>query len=132
MTEPAFLESDAVLFLHDQSVREYGGLHGVRDEGLLQSALARAANKLDYGEPGSVDLFALAAAYAFGIARNHPFNDGNKRTAWASCTLFLKLNGAVLVAPAPEIIERVVGLAAGQIDEAAFAAWLRDRCGASG
>lgn len=132
MIEPEFLEVDAVVFLHDQGVREYGGLHGMRDEGLLSSALARAENKLAYGEPGSVDLFSWAAAYAFGIASNHPFNDGNKRTAWASCALFLKLNGAVLVTPAPDIIERMVGLAAGQIDEAAFAVWLRDRCGDGG
>ena len=130
MTDPDFLEADVVVFLHDQGVREYGGLHGVRDEGSLLSALARAGNKLAYSEPGSVDVYTLAAAYAFGIASNHPFNDGNKRTAWATCALFLKMNGADVTAPAPEIIEQVVGLATGRMDEVAFAVWLRSCSGA--
>ena len=132
MTEPEFLQADVVVFLHDQGVREYGGLQGLRDEGLLHSALARAENGLASADPGSVGLFELAAATAFGIASNHPFNDGNKRSAWAACALFLKVNGASVAAPAPEIIEQVVALAAGQLDEAGFAAWLRTRRGAAG
>ncbi len=125
MTEPEFLEPDAVLFVHDQALREYGGVHGLKDEGLLHSALGRPVNKLAYAEPGSLDLFDLAAAYAFGLASNHAFNDANKRTAWACCVLFLKVNGVELDAPAAVVIERMPLLAAGRLDEAGFAAWLR-------
>ncbi len=73
-----------MLFLHDHALREYGGIQGVRSEDLLHSALQRPVNRLAQDETGTVDLFDLAAAYAFGLARNHPFNDGNKRTAWGS------------------------------------------------
>ena len=128
MTEPEFLEPDVVLFLHDQALREYGGIQGVKNEDLLHSALGRPVNKLAYAEPGPVDLCQLAAAYAYGLASNHPFNDGNKRTAWSSCVLFLKLNGAELAVSAPEIIEQVVRLASGQLAEVAFATWLRSCC----
>ncbi len=123
MSAPAFLELDVVFYLHDQSVREYGGYHGVRDEGLLQSALNRARDRLGY-EP-ETDLAALAAAYAFGIAKNHAFLDGNKRTAWACCQLFLKINGAGVRAPAGEAEENMVALATGGMSEAAFPGWLR-------
>ncbi len=125
MTEPEFLEPDAVLFVHDQALREYGGVQGLKDEGLLHSAPGRLVNKLAYAEPGSLDLFDLAAAYAFGLASNHAFNDANKRTAWACCVLFLKANGVELDAPAAVVVERMPLLAAGQLDEAGFAAWLR-------
>lgn len=125
MTEPEFLTTDAVVFLHDSALREYGGAHGVQKDDLLESALARPLNKMAYSEPGAADLFDLAAAYAFGLASNHAFTDGNKRTAWSACSLFLKLNGAAISAPTQEIIETVVRLAAGEIDEAGFAAWLR-------
>ena len=126
MTEPEFLEPDVVLFVHDQALREYGGVQGLKDEGLLHSALGRPVNKLAYAEPGSLDLFDLAAAYAFGLASNHAFNDANKRTAWACCVLFLKVNGVDLNAPAAVVVERMPLLAAGRLDEAGFAAWLRD------
>ena len=126
MTEPEFLEPDVVLFVHDQALREYGGVHGLKDEGLLHSALGRPVNKLAYAEPGSLDLFDLAAAYAYGLASNHAFNDANKRTAWACCVLFLKVNGIELDAPAAIVVERMPLLAAGQLGEAGFAAWLRD------
>ena len=126
MTEPEFLEPDVVLFVHDQALREYGGVQGLKDEGLLHSALGRAVNKLAYAEPGSLDLFDLAAAYAFSLASNHAFNDANKRTAWACCVLFLKVNGVELDAPATIVVERMPLLAAGRLDEAGFAAWLRD------
>ena len=126
MTEPEFLEPDAVLFVHDQALREYGGVQGLKDEGLLHSALGRPVNKLAYAEPGSLDLFDLAAAYAFSLASNHAFNDANKRTAWACCVLFLKVNGVELDAPATIVVERMPLLAAGRLDEAGFAAWLRD------
>ncbi len=127
MTEPEFLEPDVVLFLHDQALREYGGIQGVRSEDLLHGALGRPVNRLAYGDPGSLDLFDLAAAYAFGLAGNHPFNDGNERTAWGCCVLFLKANDCRLAVQAPEAVERMVMLAAGRSDEPAFAAWLR-RC----
>lgn len=126
MTEPEFLEPDVVLFVHDQALREYGGVQGLKDEGLLHSALGRPVNKLAYAEPGSLDLFDLAAAYAYGLASNHAFNDANKRTAWACCVLFLKVNGVELDAPAAVVVERMPLLAAGPLDEAGFAAWLRD------
>jgi len=126
VTEPEFLEPDVVLFVHDQALREYGGMHGLKDEGLLHSALGRPVNKLAYAEPGSLDLFDLAAAYAYGLASNHAFNDANKRTAWACCVLFLKVNGIELDTPAAVVVERMPLLAAGQLGEAGFAAWLRD------
>jgi len=126
VTEPEFLEPDVVLFVHDQALREYGGVHGLKDEGLLHSALGRPINKLAYAEPGSLDLFDLAAAYAYGLASNHAFNDANKRTAWACCVLFLKVNGVELDTPAAVVVERMPLLAAGQLGEAGFAAWLRD------
>jgi len=126
VTEPEFLEPDAVLFVHDQALREYGGVHGLKDEGLLHSALGRPINKLAYAEPGSLDLFDLAAAYAYGLASNHAFNDANKRTAWACCVLFLKVNGVELDTPAAIVVERMPLLAAGRLDETGFAAWLRE------
>jgi death-on-curing protein len=119
---PVWLEPDVVLFLHDQSIREYGGYHGVRDEPLLASALNRARNRFAYDE--SADLFALAAAYAFGLAKNHAFLDGNKRTAWACCVLFLKINAVEVAVQAAEAVENMVALATGGMDEAAFAVWL--------
>ena len=124
MIAPAFLEPDVVRFLHDQSIREFGGYHGVRDEALLASALDRPKNRLGY--ESEADLAALVAAYAFGIAKNHAFLDGNKRTAWAACALFLKVNGVILRARAAEAVENTVALATGGMSEAAFAAWLRE------
>ncbi len=123
MSAPAFLEPDVVLFLHDQSIRDFGGYHGVRDEALLASALDRARNRLSY-EPDA-DLAALAAAYAFGIAKNHAFLDGNKRTAWASCVLFLKANGVEVASTVVDAVENTVALAVGAMSEALFAGWLR-------
>jgi len=125
VTEPEFLERDVVLFLHDQALREYGGIHGVKDEGLLDSALGRPLNKLAYADPPGPDLFDLAAAYAFGLASNHAFNDGNKRTAWGCCVLFLKANGHRLRVATPDAVEQVIALVERRVDEAAFAGWLR-------
>lgn len=95
------------------------------DEGLLRGAVNRPVNKLAYADPAP-DLFDLAAAYAFGLAGNHAFHDGNKRTAWAACVLFLKVNGIELRAAPAEAIIRMIDLAPGALDEPAFAAWLRD------
>ena len=125
MTEPEFLERDVVLFLHDQALREYGGIHGVKDEGLLDSALGRPLNKLAHADPPAPDLFDLAAAYAFGIASNHAFNDGNKRTAWGCCVLFLKANGRSLRVATPDVVEQIIALVERRVDEVTFAAWLR-------
>ena len=125
MKEPEFLEPEAVVFLHDAALAAYGGIPGIKHPGLLDSALARPLNKAAYEPPGSFDLLDLAAAYAFGISSNHPFNDANKRTAFSSCALFLAVNGVGITAPDTEIIEQMVALAQGALSEQAFAAWLR-------
>lgn len=122
---PQFLERDAVLFLHDHALREYGGYHGIRDEALLSSALDRPQNRHFYDE--AADLFDLASAYAYGIAKNHAFLDGNERTAWSCCVLFLKANGIELRAPAIKAVENTVALATSELTESAFADWLRSR-----
>jgi len=116
------VESDIVLAIHEEQLAEHGGADGVRDMGLLESALARPQNLLAYGSP---DLADLAAAYAAGIARNHPFVDGNKRTAWVVAETFVELNGAEIAADDASAYEAMLGLAEGRIDEKAFAAWMR-------
>ena len=125
MTEPEFLRAEIVIRLHDRALQAYGGIAGVRDENLLHSALARPQNRYAYADPDTLDQSDLAAAYAFGLASNHPFNDGNKRTAWSSCVLFLKLNGVELQVLEDETVEQVIRLASRQLDETDFAAWLR-------
>lgn len=122
MREPRWLPKPLVLTVHERQIEEHGGAHGVRDEGLLESALARPQNLFAYGES---DAAALAAAYAFGIARNHPFIDGNKRTAFVACELFLAANGYELTARDAECLALMLSLAAGEIGEREFAAWLR-------
>lgn len=109
--------------LHAEQLRLHGGAPGVRDAGMLESALARPLQKEAYGEP---DLFDLAAAYLFGIAKNHPFVDGNKRTALAAADLFLVFNGWTLEADDNDLIQFVLMVAAGTIDEAGAAAFFRD------
>lgn len=111
--------------VHEAQLAEHGGIAGIRDEGLLSSALARPQNQAAYGEdPDAVD---LAAAYAFGIARNHPFLDGNKRTAFVVMELLINLNGWILEAEDPECISTMESLAAGDLSENDYAAWLRLR-----
>ena len=110
--------------MHDEQLAEHGGPTGVRDEGLLQSALARPQTVLAYGDPDACD---LAAAYAFGIARNHPFVDGNKRTAWVFARLFLALNGLALRFAPEDAIRAMLALAAGELDEEELARWFRER-----
>jgi death-on-curing protein len=124
MKEPRWLPKDLILNVHNRQLAEHGGGAGVRDEGLLQSALARPRNLFAYGEN---DFTALAGAYAFGIAKNHPFVDGNKRTAFVACELFLAANGYELVAPDEECLAMMLDLAASEIGEAEFAAWLREK-----
>lgn len=113
----------SVLGAHAKSLAAYGGADGMRDEGLFESALARAQNLAAYGEP---DMFDLAASYAFGIVRNHPFVDGNKRTAFVTASLFLELNGWSLRAEEPEATATMLAFASGEVGESAFADWLRN------
>ena len=114
------------LAIHDRQLAEHGGGSGVRDEGLLESALARPQQRYTYGDPPP-DLADLAASLAFGLARNHPFVDGNKRTAHVAYRVFILLNGAELVADEEEKYVAMLRLAEGSLDEAAFAEWLRPR-----
>ena len=115
-----FTEEEA-LALHDLLLAHYGGASGVRDAGLLSSALARPRQLSHYGTPG---LGELAAAYAFGIVRNHPFVDGNKRTGFLLAAGFIERNGGEFTAPEAEAVTQTLGLAAGQITEADYARWL--------
>ena len=124
MSEWRWISSEAAAAIHDEQLAEHGGGRGTRDEGGLLSALARPQNP--YGEP---DAAALAAAYAFGISRNHPFVDGNKRTAWVLARLFLAKNGLELRFREAEAVVRVLALAAAEITEEEFAHWLRERIG---
>lgn len=112
----------ALLLLHDESLAEHGGLPGLRDEGLLDSALARPLNLAAYGKP---DLCELAAAYCVGLAKNHAFVDGNKRAAFLAMGLFLYVNGHRLVASQAEATLTVLAVASSEWDEATLAAWLR-------
>jgi death-on-curing protein len=123
MTEPEWLTKTLNLAVHDEQLAEHGGGIGVRDGGLLESALARPQNRLAYD--AGADLPALAAAYAFGLARNHPFVDGNKRTAFVAAELFLDLNGMTLASSDEDCVLTMLRLAAGEIEEDAFADWLR-------
>jgi death-on-curing protein len=118
-----WITRQALELLHEESLSLHGGASGLRDEGLLESALARPLNLSAYGEP---DLAALAAAYGVGLAKNHAFVDGNKRAAFLSVGLFLGLNGYRLVATQAEATLTMLGVAAGEIDEEAFAAWIRE------
>ena len=118
-----WINRQALLLLHGESVAEHGGSTGLRDEGALDSALARPQNLVSYGKP---DIADLAASYASGIARNHPFIDGNKRAAFLSVGLFLYLNNHRLQASQVESTLSVIALAAGEITEGEFAAWIRD------
>ncbi|MEI9987888.1 MAG: type II toxin-antitoxin system death-on-curing family toxin [Aliidongia sp.] len=125
MTGPwVWVAADVVGAIHDRQLAEHGGGEGVRDPGLLASALARPENAVAYATPDAPD---LAAAYAFGICRNHPFVDGNKRTAWVVARLFLALNGCSLSFDPAETVVTVEALAAGTLDEAQLAAWFRAR-----
>ncbi|MBU1212521.1 MAG: type II toxin-antitoxin system death-on-curing family toxin [Alphaproteobacteria bacterium] len=123
MKEPVWLTRQLVIAFHDEQLRLFGGPAGIRDLGMLESALARAPNKWSYGEQ---DIAALAAAYGFGIARNHPFVDGNKRAALLSIITFLGLNDLDFAAPESEAVVMILGLAAGEIEEEGLARWISD------
>ncbi|WP_395823932.1 type II toxin-antitoxin system death-on-curing family toxin [Elstera sp.] len=122
MMEPEWVLPSLVETIHQEQIDEHGGLAGVRDAGLLESALARPRQLFSFGDP---DLCDLAAAYAFGIARNHPFLDGNKRTAFVVCELFLILNKVSLSADDETCIKTMLALASGSMTEQAYADWLR-------
>ena len=122
--EPVWLDATIALAVHDRQLAEHGGRQGVRDPALLESALARPVNRWGYGDD---DRCALAAAYAFGIARNHPFVDGNKRTAWVFARLFLALNGLALRFAPEDAVRAMLALAAGELDEEELARWFRER-----
>jgi death-on-curing protein len=124
-----WLTADVILAIHDEQIAEHGGAEGLRDVALFESALARPHNFASYGNP---DVPALTAALGFGLARNHPFVDGNKRTAFVAIETFLDLNGLDLVAPDAECVVMMLRLAAGDLVEEALAAWLRDRAGPRG
>jgi death-on-curing protein len=124
MKEPRWLWPELVLALHERQLAEHGGGSGIRAQDMLDSALMRPQQKWAYGQPPP-DIPALAAAYAFGIARNHPFIDGNKRTAWVALRLMLKLNGWDLQAPQIDKLRTMLALAAGELSEDALTDWVR-------
>jgi death on curing protein len=126
MSEPQsidWLTKDEILAVHEQVLAAHGGSAGIRDEGLLESALGRPRHLSAYGQG---DLFDWAAAYAHGIANNHPFIDGNKRTAFVAAALFLECNGWRVVAPEEQVVQMMVGLADKSIAQDAAARWFRD------
>ncbi|MEO6582414.1 MAG: type II toxin-antitoxin system death-on-curing family toxin [Sphingomicrobium sp.] len=124
MTDWRWIDRAFAFAAHSDQLGLHGGGHGVRDDGLLDSALARPKNLVGYGDP---DAAALASSYAFGIARNHPFVDGNKRTALVVCETFLVDNGYSLEASDAEFVVVFEGLAAGEVSEEELATWLRER-----
>lgn len=121
-----WIERALALAIHDRQLAEHGGSTGVRDEGMLESALARPQQRYAYGDPPP-DLADLAASLAFGLTRNHPFVDGNKRTAAVACEVFILLNDGSLEAEDHELYPVYLQLAEGSLDEAGFTAWLRPR-----
>jgi death on curing protein len=122
MTEWIWIDAAVLYAVHEEQLTEHGGAAGVRDAGLFESALARPQNLALYEKP---DAAGLAASYGFGIARNHPFIDGNKRTAFVAAELFLDLNGFELLADDADCVMTMLAVATGEMDEATFAEWIR-------
>lgn len=122
MKEPVWVFREVVLMAHEQSLAQFGGSAGVRDAGLMDSALGKPLNLHAYGKP---DLFELAASYAFGLVKNHPFIDGNKRTGFVVAVLFLELNGLRFRATEVDAALCTLALAAGEMSETAYAEWLK-------
>lgn len=118
-----WLDRSVMLAVHEEQLAEHGGASGVRDEGMFDSAMSRPQNLAAYREP---DVAALAASYGFGLARKHPFVDGNKRTAFVAVELFLWLNGQQLTADHANCVLTMLALASGDMPEEAFAQWLRE------
>ena len=125
MTPPVWVAREAILAVHDQLLAEFGGDSGIRDAGLLDSALARPENKFAYE---AAPRFDLAAAYAFGIVKNHPFVDGNKRTGFMAAVMFLERNGSRFAATEADAVVRTLALAAGEMTEPQYAVWLKESC----
>lgn len=123
MKKPAWVLRETVLTLHEQSLAEFGGAAGIRDEGLLDSALGKPENLFAYGKP---TVFDLAASYGFGLVKNHPFIDGNKRAGFITAVTFLELNGQRFQATEAEAAVHTLALAAGEMSEKEFAAWLKE------
>jgi death-on-curing protein len=123
MTTFRWLTRDAIEIIHREQFAEHGGLAGIKDDNALESALARPINKALYGED---DIHALGAAYLYGFVKNHPFSDGNKRTGYLAAFTFLYLNGYLIAAEQSQIIEFVLSVAAGEIDEDGATRFLRD------
>ncbi len=123
MTAWIWLDNTVLMAVHDEQLAEHGGISGVRDEGMFLSAMQRAQNLAAYGTPDYAD---LAAAYGVGLAKNHPFLDGNKRTAFVATELFLALNGYDLLANDVACVLTMLAVAAGEMDEASFAVWIRE------
>ena len=124
MIEPRWLAAVHVLAIHSGQIQAHGGSLGLRDRGLLESALERPRNRFHYET--KPDLASLAAAYGFGIAKNHPFVDGNKRVAFQAMYLFLGLNGLRIDASEEQVVATILSLATGELDEPGLAAWLRE------
>ena len=122
MKKRVCIDPCAILAIHNEQLAEHGGGSGLRDQGLLESALARPINLAAYEDP---DAAALAASYAVGLAKNHPFVDGNKRTAFVALELFLALNGRELMAGDVDCVVTMLAVAAGDIDETELAEWIR-------
>ena len=122
MKKWVWIDPSVILAVHDELIAEYGGPAGLRDSGLLESALARPLNLAAHGKPDHAD---LAACYGVGIAKNHPFVDGNKRTAFVAVELFLALNGWKLSASDTDAVLTMLAVASGKIDETRFAEWVR-------
>ena len=122
MKEPVWLDREECLAVHEMMLAQHGGLAGVRDEGLLESALSKPRNLFAYPSP---TLIELAASYAAGIILNHPFLDGNKRTGFMAAAIFIEVNGLVLGATEESVVEKTLALAAGRLNETGYAAWLK-------
>lgn len=125
MKEPLWITAEVILAVQEELIARFGGLEGLRDEGLLDSALSRPQHLFHYKDPS---LFELAAAYAHGLIKNHPFFDGNKRIAFMAAYIFLGANGQELDSPETEVVLKTLALAAGEIGAAEYAEWLKDSC----
>ena len=125
MNQPNWIDATDVLCFHQEMLARFGGMPGIRDEGLLDSALNRPLHLFSYGQP---TLFELAAEYALGIVKNHPFLDGNKRSGFMAAALFLESNGYTFTAPETEVVLQTLALAAGAIGREVYADWLRASC----
>ena len=126
MNEPLWLTAEVVLAVQEELLARFGGLDGLRDEGLLDSALNRPKQLFQYGDPS---LFDMAAAYAHGLVKNHPFLDGNKRIGFIAAYIFLGANGQDLNAPEPDAVLKTLALAAGEVSADEYARWLEASCG---